>query len=300
MRIMLLLLVVVVISILWPSDLSFGACPEDTMDNGICDTLYVEIFPPDTLFTGPGQLVRVPIFVTHDVSNPNVDSIADFAISLCYTHTNPAKYCSVSQYWNNTFYQGHNLPRSIFRNLVLPSGDTLYNWMLRVKEMGDLLGENWRWNVIFAQYDTSHFRLNLYQAPYPLGVPMFGEGSRVLLATVTFRVEDTMTICLDSCRQPPWYETPLVFSCRDCQVYVPRDNMPYCFSLSCPKRGDVNADCIINLGDVVYLTSYLYRGGSPPVPLETGDTNCDGIVELGDVVKLKSYLYRGGSPPCSP
>ncbi|UCB53070.1 MAG: dockerin type I repeat-containing protein [Candidatus Zixiibacteriota bacterium] len=63
------------------------------------------------------------------------------------------------------------------------------------------------------------------------------------------------------------------------------------------NRGDVNSDGIVNLGDIVYLITYLYKGGPEPCPVEAGDVNCDGIVNLGDVVYLISYLYRGGPPP---
>ncbi len=62
-------------------------------------------------------------------------------------------------------------------------------------------------------------------------------------------------------------------------------------------RGDVNKDEVIDVGDVVYLVSYLYRGGSAPDPLAAGDVNCDGIVDVGDVVYLVTYLYRGGPEP---
>ena len=62
--------------------------------------------------------------------------------------------------------------------------------------------------------------------------------------------------------------------------------------------GDANEDGIINVGDVVYLVSYLYKGGPPPVPNEcVGDVNNDEIVNLGDVVYLISYLYKGGPVP---
>ena len=289
MRIMLLLLVVVVISILWPSDLSFGACPEDLNDHGICDTLNIEVFPPDTLFIGPGQLVRVPIFVTHDVLQWQ-DSITEFVIPVYYTHTNPAKYCSISRYWNNTSFSAQYLPRSVFRDLVAGT-DTIHNWFKDLYEQDPDGAYAWHPNLYFNRPDS--FLLDFYCV---LG-PFFGEGSRALLATLTFRVEDTMTICLDSCRFPSGWRLALV---TWDEVYIPRHNLPCSFSISCPKRGDFNADCIIDLGDMVFLTSYLYRGGPPPNPLWLGDTNCDGVVELGDRVKLGNYIYRGGSPPCSP
>jgi hypothetical protein len=65
-----------------------------------------------------------------------------------------------------------------------------------------------------------------------------------------------------------------------------------------PARGDVNGDGLIDIGDVVYLVGYLYRGGPAPNPVEVGDVNCDGVVDIGDVVYLVSYLYKGGPPPC--
>jgi len=61
--------------------------------------------------------------------------------------------------------------------------------------------------------------------------------------------------------------------------------------------GDANGDGVIDLGDVLYLINYLYKGGTAPDPLEAGDCNCDGVVDLGDVLYLISYLYKGGPAP---
>jgi hypothetical protein len=68
------------------------------------------------------------------------------------------------------------------------------------------------------------------------------------------------------------------------------------------QRGDVNADGIVNVNDVVYLINYLFVPGSPPpVPLEAGDATCDGIINVNDVVYLINYLFVPGSPPpCDP
>ncbi|MCK4223768.1 MAG: carboxypeptidase regulatory-like domain-containing protein [candidate division Zixibacteria bacterium] len=62
--------------------------------------------------------------------------------------------------------------------------------------------------------------------------------------------------------------------------------------------GDVNTDGIIDLGDIVYLINYLFKGGPAPDPIESGDCNCDEIVDLGDLVYLINYLYKQGPPPC--
>ena len=62
-------------------------------------------------------------------------------------------------------------------------------------------------------------------------------------------------------------------------------------------RGDINADGIINVGDVVCLVNYLYKLGDEPCSVEAGDVNGDCTVNVGDVVSLVNYLYRGGNPP---
>ena len=64
-------------------------------------------------------------------------------------------------------------------------------------------------------------------------------------------------------------------------------------------RGDTNGDGIIDLGDLVYLINFLYKGGPAPDPLTVGDCNCDGVVDVGDVIFLINYLFRDGpSPDC--
>lgn len=64
-----------------------------------------------------------------------------------------------------------------------------------------------------------------------------------------------------------------------------------------PPPGDANTDWTINVGDVVYLVSYIYKGGPPPDPLCVGDVNDDGLVDVGDIVYLVNYLYHGGDAP---
>ncbi len=62
--------------------------------------------------------------------------------------------------------------------------------------------------------------------------------------------------------------------------------------------GDCNSSGAIESGDVVYLISYLYRGGPAPSPLCVGDANCSDVVAADDVVYLINYLFRGGLSPC--
>ncbi|NIM99959.1 MAG: hypothetical protein GTO24_18360 [candidate division Zixibacteria bacterium] len=61
--------------------------------------------------------------------------------------------------------------------------------------------------------------------------------------------------------------------------------------------GDANGDQLVGPGDIVYLLSYLFRGGPAPGFLSAGDANGDCVVNSSDVVYLINYLFRGGSAP---
>ena len=61
--------------------------------------------------------------------------------------------------------------------------------------------------------------------------------------------------------------------------------------------GDVNADYLVNLSDVIYLANHLMKSGPAPTPFEAGDVNCDCEVDLGDVIYLANYLLKSGTPP---
>ncbi|UCB52851.1 MAG: hypothetical protein JSV10_01810 [Candidatus Zixiibacteriota bacterium] len=67
--------------------------------------------------------------------------------------------------------------------------------------------------------------------------------------------------------------------------------------------GDINVpggDGVVDVGDVVYLICYLYRGCPEPVPVEAADCNADGVVNVSDIVCMLNFLYRDGYAPCSP
>lgn len=299
-------LVFIVMFLLTFGSTSFGVCPADTMDRGICDTMYIDPWTTDTLQSGNGPyFIRVPIYVTADVVNI-CDSINAFVIPLCYTHTNVTRYCSLSYYWNN--YTSFTNPRSIFRHLV-SSGGTIHNWMKDQWEKGN--GEEW--NSIYLDLDgNSHFWLVML----PAGIEdhWFESGSRILLATMTFKIQDTMQICIDTCFWPPssnlaWCVTEMS-SEGNCTGWgftkIPRlgtthNPLSYqvCFNLhhTAFLCGDVNADAVVDVGDVVYLINYLFKNGPAPYPIQSADVNSDAVVDVGDVVYLINYLFKGGSPP---
>lgn len=69
--------------------------------------------------------------------------------------------------------------------------------------------------------------------------------------------------------------------------------------------GDVNESKTINILDITYLISYLYKDGLAPLPYEcTGDPNSSSVVNLLDITYLIAYLYKEGPAPsdncCNP
>jgi hypothetical protein len=285
-----LILACLVLSLSFLFSQSQAVCPEAPNDNGECDSLNAEIHHSDQWldFSEPlPHLARLSFYITHDNINP-VDSIAAMVIPLCYTHTNPARYCSLTWYWNK-IYDFTN-PRNIFRHLVL-DGDTIHNWMMDRYEAGH--GEEWN-GVILDLDGISHIWITLM--PSGSEDQRMGDVSHVLLATMTLRLEDTTTICVDTCFWPP-DGVGIRFARSDAVTYIPRDNMPYCAKIRKAIRGDANGDQVINVTDVIYLMNYLFRHGPSPVSFVCGDANCDDDLGILDVVILINYLYKGGTTP---
>jgi methionine-rich copper-binding protein CopC len=62
-------------------------------------------------------------------------------------------------------------------------------------------GNEEEWNLVILDLDgTSHFWLT---AVCGSDEPRFSSGSRILLATMTMKLQDTMNICIDTCFWPP-------------------------------------------------------------------------------------------------
>jgi hypothetical protein len=64
--------------------------------------------------------------------------------------------------------------------------------------------------------------------------------------------------------------------------------------------GDADGSGDVDIDDVVYLISYIFSAGSPPMPLAAGDADCSGGVDIDDAVYLISYIFSGGYPPGDP
>ena len=278
------------------SGLCWAQCPEDYNDLGDCDSLIVYAWDADECYSFPCT-VQFSLFVTHD-SNTFwweseqmwvQDSIAGFVIPLEWYHNNPSAYCSASTELNTTSYP--DTANSILRHFKWK-----HNRMMDLHELGG--GLEWSTVIVdIGNYDTAgYFWMSLIPS-HPQN-RRWWEGDRTLLATLTFTLSDTMTVCIDT----TFFIINLTFTRNDAVVYYPRENMPFCtaFELQTFIQGDANGNGEVHIEDIVYLMNCLFLGGSSPRPLEAGDANCDEVVDIGDLVYLINYLFLGGPPPGCP
>ncbi|MFH2036728.1 MAG: dockerin type I domain-containing protein [Candidatus Zixiibacteriota bacterium] len=64
--------------------------------------------------------------------------------------------------------------------------------------------------------------------------------------------------------------------------------------------GDANGNGAINIIDITYLISFLYKSGPAPIPVEAGDANGNGVINILDITYLISFLYKSGPDPICP
>ena len=64
--------------------------------------------------------------------------------------------------------------------------------------------------------------------------------------------------------------------------------------------GDANFDGELNIGDAIYLVSFVFRGGPPPVAMNSADSNGDSYVNIADAVYLINFVFKGGPEPNCP
>jgi hypothetical protein len=246
----LLLLAVMVMATLFFTSQSWATCAEQSIDLGICDTLYVETFDCDHLYdtTGIYDSVRVGIYVTHDSNTffawPGdpaekwvQDSIASFVIPLKFWKEGDADSvifpygatAGVWKDWNNKMTNAGSpkFKRSMFRHLVktcVTPPETTFNWFALMYDAGF---PDWTPNLDVVSKagtaDTGHVFINM--TPMASDCQRWPEGSRVLFATYTFLVYmhpggKWAKIGIDSTLWPP--SGHLGFVRYDTPKYCPR------------------------------------------------------------------------------
>ena len=62
-------------------------------------------------------------------------------------------------------------------------------------------------------------------------------------------------------------------------------------------RGDANGDDVVDISDVVFISSLLFAGGPEPSCEDAADANGDGLVNISDIIFLSNNLFAGGPDP---
>ena len=123
------------------------------------------------------------------------------------------------------------------------------------------------------------------------------------IETKVYQADIGKHLCIDSSFQPPPPGTrPWLWTEDIGSSFVPGWSGPHCFEIAacCNHdgiRGDVNYDMKLNVSDLTYLVSYLFKGGPAPPCFEEGDVNGDSTINVSDLTYLVAYLFKGGSPP---
>lgn len=65
-------------------------------------------------------------------------------------------------------------------------------------------------------------------------------------------------------------------------------------------RGECNEDGAVDIGDSVFLLSFLFTSGVEPNCMDTADTNDDSSIDIGDAVYLLAFLFSFGPEPPEP
>ncbi len=235
----------------WPEmDTCFISCwMED------CDTICIN---------NPGEgfpcFLYVPLLVTHDsntfyagLPGPEPDSIwvqdsiFGFVVPLAWTRTNPNAYCSLSTYWNENVMSPYDprFPRSLWRHFSPSKLDSNRMAWLAGQPGGlewtvflDMTSDS-SWYYFGGGEDSAFVPPHMWMAllPFQPTSRKWWEGERTLLATLTFRIEDSMHVCFDSTWWPA--SSHLRFTRYDVKSYTPRQNLPLCVSV--PPRIDVTS-----------------------------------------------------------
>ena len=66
------------------------------------------------------------------------------------------------------------------------------------------------------------------------------------------------------------------------------------------RRGDSNGDGRLNISDVSFTLSWLFRGGRAPPCLASVDSNANGRINIADATYALNWFFHGGPQPQGP
>ncbi len=66
------------------------------------------------------------------------------------------------------------------------------------------------------------------------------------------------------------------------------------------KRGDSNADLVVDISDAISVLRWLFLGAPDPDCIDAADVNDDGKVDVSDPIRLLNYLFSNAPQPPDP
>ena len=66
------------------------------------------------------------------------------------------------------------------------------------------------------------------------------------------------------------------------------------------RRGFINRDDRVDLGDDIFMLNYIFAGGAAPGCMDAADVNDDGELDIADPIYLLGWQFRDGPPPPPP
>jgi len=66
------------------------------------------------------------------------------------------------------------------------------------------------------------------------------------------------------------------------------------------RRGDVNADGAVDIGDAISTLGFLFAAAGEPGCMDSADANDDGAVDIGDAIYTLAFLFASGDSPAAP
>jgi len=287
---------------------------------------------PTANFSAAPTIGKVPLNVSFsNTSTGTIDSAKwDFGDAATDTALNPShSYTIGGVYGPNLTVYGLSLEETVTQeSLVVAVVDSV----TISKNLGGV-GQN---SVPVSVYVTNLFPTNEIQIPLDYGdggAPVVADSVKFLGRAGSFLVKtadidpDSQTVLISLITDPPVSAgsgilAKIYFHITDSAtagdtVYLdvttipPDDSLLFttsvasfepfyvsgCIAVEAFAAGDVNKDGKVNLGDIIYLVNYVFKGGPAPNPIWLGDANGDGSSNLGDIIFLVNYVFKGGPGP---
>jgi len=240
--------------------------PAWSQDPGAEDTLFIDCTPPD-YYAAESMKVSFDLRLKTDNSGFGND-ITSLGVPLLITVTNNTK-------------AKVRLDSSLTRSF---SGTAVQGWDIKKVTVSSNAG-----NPALFPMELTLGAVNFSSTN------LFGPATYTL-AHLNFIVKDTCTICINV----GLGEIPLCLSTLSSGCYTPQFVRSCCrvTSAECVAiAGDCDEDGAVDLGDLMFLSNFLFKRGPAPIPLCRGDFNGDTKVNFTDVLYAINYFFKMGPAP---